>query len=85
MSKDSKKPSEPTFEQALQRLEEIVARLEQGEEGLDRAVNLFEEGMKLFRLCERRLKEARGRIEKLVENAEGAHLEPMPPDELRGQ
>jgi len=85
MNKDSKKPPDPTFEKALERLEEIVARLEQGEEGLDRAVGLFEEGMKLFRHCERRLKEARGKIEKLVEGAEGAHAEPMAPEELGGE
>jgi len=83
--KGGRKKAEPTFEQALHRLEEIVARLEQGEESLGAAVSLFEEGMKLFEMCEQRLKEARGKIEKLVESAEDARTEPMRPDELRGQ
>jgi exodeoxyribonuclease VII small subunit len=83
--KSAHKKAEPTFEQALHRLDEIVARLEQGEESLGAAVSLFEEGMKLFEMCEQRLKEARGKIEKLVESAEGARAEPMRPDELRGQ
>jgi exodeoxyribonuclease VII small subunit len=65
------KKDELTFEQALARLEEIVARLESGEEGLDEAIALFEEGTKLSRLCQEKLSQAQMKIEKLVESAGG--------------
>ncbi len=59
--------SELTFEQALARLEEIVSRLEAGEEGLEEAIALFEEGRRLSDLCQERLATAQQQIEKLVE------------------
>ena len=72
MPKDkAAKQSELTFEQALSRLEEIVSRLESGEEGLDEAIALFEEGTKLSRLCQEKLSQAQMKIEKLVESAGG--------------
>jgi exodeoxyribonuclease VII small subunit len=75
----------PTFEQALGRLEEIVARLEQGEETLESAMSLFEEGMRMARLCQQQLQEAQGKIEKLVETARGqVKTEEMKPEDLRG-
>jgi exodeoxyribonuclease VII small subunit len=81
----SKKASEekPTFEAALVRLEEIVARLEQGEETLESAMGLFEDGMRMARLCQEQLQEAQGKIEKLVETARGeVAAEEMRPEEL---
>jgi exodeoxyribonuclease VII small subunit len=69
--KKSLETSELSFEQALTRLEEIVSRLEAGEEGLEEAITLFEEGSKLSQLCQERLSVARGKIEKLVEAAGG--------------
>jgi len=83
----TKKQSEekPAFEQALNRLEEIVARLEQGEETLESAMSLFEEGMRMARLCQEQLHEAQGKIEKLVETARGqVKAEEIQPEELRG-
>lgn len=73
----------PTFEQALARLEEIVTRLEQGEETLESAMGLFEEGMRMARLCQQQLQEAQGKIEKLVETARGdVKTEEISPNEL---
>ncbi len=57
---------EPGFEQAMQRLEEIVRLLESGEEPLDSALKLFEEGTKLSRLCEKTLKTAEQKVELLT-------------------
>lgn len=57
---------EQSFEEAMQRLEEIVRRLESGEEPLDAALKLFEEGTKLSRLCEKTLKNAEQKIELLT-------------------
>ena len=61
----------PTFEQALARLEEIVAALESGDQGLEESISLFEEGTKLSRFCQEKLSAAQGKIEKLVEAANG--------------
>ena len=47
-----------TFEQDLERLEEIVAALEEGGLPLENSLKQFEEGIALSRRCERRLREA---------------------------
>ncbi len=61
----------PTFEAALRRLEEIVQRLEKGELPLEESLALYEEGIRLARLCHGKLEEAEGRIELLVKDARG--------------
>ena len=48
---------EPTFEEALERLETIVGQMEDGSLGLDDLMARFEEGQKLIRLCSTRLNE----------------------------
>ncbi|MGI6650508.1 MAG: exodeoxyribonuclease VII small subunit [Limnochordia bacterium] len=55
--------TELKFEEALARLEEIVRSLEQGESGLDEALVLFEEGVKLARFCNNKLDQAEAKIE----------------------
>ncbi len=72
-------PGEPTFEEALSRLEAIVNQLESGDLTLDRALVLFEEGISLSRLCSRKLEEAEGRIEQLLERDGELRLEPLVP------
>jgi len=47
-----------TFEQALERLEQIVTQLDAGDLPLEESIKLFEEGMALKTLCLERLKEA---------------------------
>ena len=63
---------EMTFEQAMTRLEQIVATLESGRCTLDDSLKLFEEGTKLTALCADQLKTAEQKILKLtaVENGE---------------
>ncbi len=61
-------PSE-RFEEQLAKLESIVARLEDDSVGLEEALDLFEEGMKLARACRARLESVEKRIEKLLEEA----------------
>ncbi len=51
-----------TFEQAMQRLEEIVALLESGKSSLDESMKLFEEGTKLTAFCSDSLKTAEQKI-----------------------
>jgi exodeoxyribonuclease VII small subunit len=64
----------PTFEAALQKLEEIVQRLEKGELGLEESLKLYEEGIRLSRLCHAKLEEAEGRIEVLLKDGHGEPL-----------
>jgi exodeoxyribonuclease VII small subunit len=65
------KPDEPTFELALQQLEQIVQKLEKGELPLEDSLRLYEEGIRLSRLCHAKLEEAEGRIEVLMKDARG--------------
>jgi exodeoxyribonuclease VII small subunit len=69
---DSPEPSgELTFEDALKRLEEIVRTLEKGEAPLDQSIELYQEGDKLKRHCETRLKAAQARIEQIAFGSDG--------------
>ena len=67
--------AEKKFETALARLEEIVRKLETGELPLEQSLRLFEEGVKLSRLCNRQLDEAerseRTRLMKVKDMLEG--------------
>ena len=58
--------SQLSFEAALERLEEIVRTLEKGEAPLDRSIELYQEGDRLKRHCEARLKDAQARIEQIA-------------------
>ena len=53
MSKDK----ENSFEKNLQKLELIVEKLESGEIGLEESVQLYEEGMKIKKICDNKLKD----------------------------
>jgi exodeoxyribonuclease VII small subunit len=64
-------PEQLSFEAALQRLEEIVRVLERGEAPLDQSIDLYQEGDRLKRLCEERLKSAQARIEAIAFGPDG--------------
>ena len=68
-----------TFEAALEELETIVSRLEQGVVDLEDSIALYERGMALKAHCEKKLKGAEMRLEKIVLGPEGAAkgTEPM--------
>lgn len=55
-----------SFEKNLERLEAIVRTLEQGEVPLEESLALFEEGVRLARLCSKRLDDVEGKIEVLL-------------------
>ena len=67
----SAKGKEPTFEEALKSLENVVAKLESGEIKLEESIRLFEEGMKLSSLCQKRLDDADRKIEVLLRKPGG--------------
>jgi len=54
------------FEQALEKLQLTVKRLESGELSLDDALKGFEEGVRLTRVCQKQLSDAEARVEQLM-------------------
>jgi exodeoxyribonuclease VII small subunit len=67
-----------TFESDLQRLEAIVAELEQSDLPLERALELFEEGVARLRSASEALSQAEGRVQQLLEQADGTfRLDPL--------
>ena len=73
MSEKNKK--EITFEAALSRLEEIVKELEEGRTTLDKSLDIFEEGVKLVKLCTGKLDAAEKKITVLLKNSDGGYDE----------
>lgn len=59
-----------TFENMMQKLEQIVAALEKGDCGLEESLKLFEEGVALTNQCEKRLSDARQTIKTLSQAEE---------------
>ena len=79
-SPENRPLEELNFELALKELEDIVARLEQGEVDLEESIALYERGQALKSHCERKLKAAKGRLEKIVAGAKGVeHSESLDP------
>ena len=68
---DADQTAELSFEAALARLEEIVRLLERGEVPLDKSIELYQEGDRLKRHCEARLKSAQARIERIALGPDG--------------
>ncbi len=65
------KGKDPTFEEALKSLENVVAKLESGKTNLEESIRLFEEGMRLSALCQKRLDDADRKIELLMRKPGG--------------
>jgi exodeoxyribonuclease VII small subunit len=58
----------PAFEEALERLEKIVAQMESGDLKLEDSLKLFEEGMKLTRICHQRLDDVEKKVKQLLKS-----------------
>ena len=69
------------FEKSLERLEALVAEMEQGDLPLEEMIKHFEEGSKLVALCSSTLNEVELRIEKLVKKGSVISAEPFEPAE----
>jgi exodeoxyribonuclease VII small subunit len=67
----------PNFEAALAELEKLVKRMESGEQSLEQTLKDFERGMELTRLCQKGLKEAEQRVDKLVKKNNEITTEPF--------
>ena len=63
--------AEIKFEEALKKLEDIVEKLESGDYPLDESLAKYEEGVKLVRFCQKKLEQAKKKIEILVKTKDG--------------
>ena len=59
-------PEKKTYENSLNELETIIEELESGSPTLDKMMQLFEDGMKLKKVCQEHLSEVEGRITTLI-------------------
>lgn len=70
------------YEDALAKLEEIVARMSQGDLPLDEMLKSFEEGIRLARLCTKKLDEAERRVQLLLREDGETILKPLREEEI---
>ena len=61
-----------TYEEAAERLEEIVEKLENSDVSLEESINLYKEGMALTLLCRQKLDAARQEVDELKKNFDGS-------------
>lgn len=77
-NKDITSDSEISFEQAYKELEEIVDRMEQADQSLEKSLADFERGVSLMKICHASLNNAEQKVEKLVKDNQGLFkLEPF--------
>ncbi|MGH8213855.1 MAG: exodeoxyribonuclease VII small subunit [Rhodanobacteraceae bacterium] len=79
-AQESKPESAPTvarFEQSLDELEKLVARLEGGELSLDESLRSFERGIALFRECQSALEQAELRVKLLLDPNDPESAQPF--------
>lgn len=74
---------ELSFERALAELEAIVGRLERGDVELEESIAIYERGEALKEHCDRLLKQAEAKVEKLTFDASGAPKGTEPLDPVR--
>lgn len=72
-----------SFERALKELESIVGRLERGDVELEESISIYERGEMLKEHCDRLLRQAEAKVEKLTLAADGtpAGIEPFSADQ----
>ncbi|MBX3696799.1 MAG: exodeoxyribonuclease VII small subunit [Dokdonella sp.] len=68
------------FEQSLDELEKLVARMEDSEMGLDESLKSFERGVALYRNCQSALEQAELRVRQLLDPGKPESAEPFEPD-----
>jgi exodeoxyribonuclease VII small subunit len=64
--------TEQSFESSIKELERIVEQLEAGDIPLERSLELFEQGVRISRECQRRLDEAERKVEILLKTGDGS-------------
>ena len=74
-------PPAPSFEQRLEELEALTARLESPDTPLEQALELFERGMLISEECRKMLTEAEAKVEILLQRGEAAEPVPFDPEQ----
>ena len=64
-----------TFEEKMQRLEEIVRAMERGDVALEESLKLFQEGTELVRACGKLLEDAKLQVSKITAGTDGEPVE----------
>jgi exodeoxyribonuclease VII small subunit len=72
------------FEDALEKLENIVKAMEAGDLSLDAALKSFEEGIRLIRICQAKLDESERRVEQLLAKENALETKPFQDDDADG-
>lgn len=84
MAKTTRKTREPEgisgFEASLGELEQLVERLETGEQSLEQALQDFERGIALTRQCQQALRDAELRVQQLLQRNGDESLEDFDPE-----
>lgn len=73
--------SNQTFEESMQRLEQIVRAMERGDVALEESLKLFQEGTELVRNCQKLLDEAQMQVKKIMTAPDGSPMEEAFQDE----
>ncbi len=71
MTKKNKNETNTTFEDAMQKLEDMVQKLEGGKLSLDDSLQAFTQGMQMADFCEKQLTAASGQVEKIMKDLSG--------------
>jgi len=79
------KSNEISFEEAMDMLEEIVQHLENGDVPLEKAIELFQDGMKMAHLCSGKLELVEKKIEILIEENGALVKKPFSPGDNKGE
>ncbi|HEX6922646.1 MAG TPA: exodeoxyribonuclease VII small subunit [Bacillales bacterium] len=64
---DGNQPEEKSFEEAMEQMEKIVGRLEEGDVPLEEAIKLFQEGMTLSKTCHRKLHKVEEKMDQIMQ------------------
>ena len=72
------------FEDALEKLENIVRDMEAGDMPLDSALKSFEEGIRLIRFCQAKLEESERRVEQLMAKDNSLQTKTFQDDDIDG-
>ncbi len=84
MPKNNPSDNAPNFEEAMARLDEIVNQMEEEQLPLEDMVRVYEEGVKLLKICRKRIESARARVERInasADNDSDAVLTPFDPED----
>ncbi|SFE31189.1 exodeoxyribonuclease VII small subunit [Alteribacillus iranensis] len=76
---EEEKTNEVSFEEAMEKLEQIVEKLEEGEVPLEKAITMYQEGMSLSQVCHDKLQKVEKQMDQIMD--EDGEMKPLFPEE----